>query len=237
MDGSQVKPYQLKLLLRLRAIAYSVFSKLTLQEPTKSDVCALAALVEALKPLASASEHDSFESVLIRLESAIDAVQTGKLSEQDLARSYAHLFAVGAGSVALSESVYRSPERLVMQEPRDAVVQFYGRNGFKAGEALCEPEDHIGAEFAFMTLLAERTCDQIADPSALLASVQIQKEFLKDHTLTWVDELANAVARADQQSWYGPLFLAAATFVTVDHHWLDAISREIAADHTRADGQ
>jgi len=77
--------------------------------------------------------------------------------EQDLAVEYAGLFLnMRLVSVAPFESVYTSPEHLLMQEARDEVLSEYRREGLDKVKDFKEPEDHIALELGFMAYLCQR---------------------------------------------------------------------------------
>lgn len=126
----------------------------------------------------------------------------------DLAVDYAKVF-LGAGifqgDVAYPyESVYTSPERLVMQDARDQVVAAYRAKGLNGAEALDVPEDHIALEFEFMMRMCRETQDAIAaqDWPAISTSLMEQKNFLVQHLLNWIPDFCTDVQKCAETEFY-----------------------------------
>ena len=84
----------------------------------------------------------------------------GPDARQDLAVDYARVFlaaGVYEGETAVPyESVYTSPEGILMQDSRDEVVRAYRRWGLAIPRDLNVPEDHLAFELEFMGRLSER---------------------------------------------------------------------------------
>ena len=83
----------------------------------------------------------------------------GPDARQDLAVDYARVFlaaGVYEGETAVPyESVYTSPEGILMQDSRDEVVRAYRRWGLAIPRDLNVPEDHLAFELEFMGRLSE----------------------------------------------------------------------------------
>lgn len=109
----------------------------------------------------------------------------------DLASDFAGLF-LNAGDHPAHpyESVYASPERLLMQEARDQVRQAYADAGLGRSEKWHEPEDHISMEMEFMSHLCFRTSAAIEKEDFESAHLhnQAQLNFLEQHLLLWVPQ-------------------------------------------------
>lgn len=90
----------------------------------------------------------------------------GPSARQDLAVDYARIFlaaGVYEGETAVPyESVFTSPEGLMMQDARDEVVRVYRRCGLKVPRDLNVPEDHLAFELEFMGRLSGRIAEALA---------------------------------------------------------------------------
>lgn len=126
----------------------------------------------------------------------------------DLAVDYSRVF-LGAGIVDGKaafpyESVYTSPEHLIMQDARDQVLEFYYREGLDKSDSLDYPEDHIGLELEFMAYLCKKTCDSLisSDPSSAKRLLETQKAFLREHLMNWVPDFCADIEKHSQTNFY-----------------------------------
>ena len=109
--------------------------------------------------------------------------QLRESSLTDLAVEYARIFlgaGLGRGEGAYPyESVYTSPDRLVMQEARDQVLKIYREEGLDRAEEFSEPEDHIAFELEFMAYLCQKTAEALKDGErgSVLGYLKKQKDF------------------------------------------------------------
>lgn len=126
----------------------------------------------------------------------------------DLAVDYAKAFlgaGIAKGDVAYPyESVYTSPERLVMQDARDQVVAIYRSKGLNGAQGLDVPEDHVALELEFMVHLCHEAQDAIAasDWPAVSASLKEQESFLRQHLLNWIPDFCTDVQKCAETEFY-----------------------------------
>lgn len=116
---------------------------------------------------------------------------------QDLAVDYARVF-LGAGvasdqSAAPFESVFTSPEGLLMQDARDEVVAVYRKFGTVIDSSVNVPEDHLGFELTFLGNLAEDTANALEGGELDAGLLEAQTSFIDEHILNWVEMLADRV--------------------------------------------
>lgn len=127
----------------------------------------------------------------------------------DLAADYAKVF-LGAGVAKNSyaaypyESVYTSPERLIMQDARDQVVAAYRAKGLDKADTFDVPEDHIALELAFMAHLCRETQQYLVarDWPAVVACLAEQERFLAQHLLNWVSEFCADILKFAETDFY-----------------------------------
>ncbi len=127
----------------------------------------------------------------------------------DLAVDFAKVF-LGAGiadetAVAYPyESVYTSPDRLIMQDARDQVVAAYRSKGLDKAEALDVPEDHIALELEFMACLCREAQDLVAadDGQPVSGGIKEQRDFLVQHLLNWVPAFCADVQKFAETDFY-----------------------------------
>ena len=143
---------------------------------------------------------------------------------------YTSLFLLGHSSVATSESVYLSPEKLLKQAPWEEVVKIYQQHQFVIPPSFKESEDHISMETLFMYFLAENTAKafESGDEERAETLVFAQKDFLYDHILRWAPEFCDIVLSKNGKD---TIFLDAATmllkgFLIYDKDFLQELTAE-----------
>jgi TorA maturation chaperone TorD len=147
----------------------------------------------------------------------------GKLKGADLEEAATHLAAefanlfLNAGNrpVFPYESVYTSPEGLLMQEARDEVLREYNRQGLAGSNKSNEPEDHLAIELEFMFLLGQKTIEalQADDKEQGIAFLLKQKEFLEKHLLAWCPRFCKDLARFSESDFYRGIALLTDSFL------------------------
>ena len=110
---------------------------------------------------------------------------------------YARLLCNGcAEALHPFESVYLGADHLLMQEPRDQVVDLYAEYGFAASTEPHLPEDHISFELAFLQLLAFRSADGDPQAQALMA------RFANEHPLRWLPAFCDDLKDAAETNFW-----------------------------------
>lgn len=122
----------------------------------------------------------------------------------DLAVDYARVFLSAGVYNGLTaepyESVFTSEKQLLMQEARDDVVKVYRSQGIQVDPELHMPEDHLGLELDFLSTMSSRTAQYIRDADAadadyekVAVAVLVQRDFIANHILNWIDSLIEKV--------------------------------------------
>lgn len=150
-------------------------------------------------------------------------------ARHDLAVEYARIFlSAGVTSddkcAAPYESVFTSPEGLLMQDARDDVVRVYRSQGFEVDKSLNDIEDHLAFELQFLAGMAERTRQALLDGEPVDALLHVQIEFIDEHILNWIDALATRVANVAESAFY-PAIMRIIKGYVVEHR---AILQELA---------
>lgn len=125
---------------------------------------------------------------------------------QDLAVEYARIFlAAGVGDklgATPYESVFTSPEGLLMQDARDAVVKIYRSQGMKVDKSLNDPEDHLTFELQFLANMCEKTRVALEAGKDITKLVEVQTDFIDQHIFNWLDQLMEKVNEFAMSSFY-----------------------------------
>lgn len=186
-----------------RAGTYALFSRLLREEVSAESLRRLRKMREGAEVSEAAGEG------LILLDRYLS--KTESLEEQhvldELAAEYAGLFLnAGDRPVHPYESVYTSPERLLMQQAQVQVRQIYAASGLVLSTGN-EPEDHIALEMEFMSHLCSRTVNasEAGDEEAARAHLKSQREFLEDHLLRWAPQFSEDLKRFAATDFYRAL--------------------------------
>lgn len=108
------------------------------------------------------------------------------------------------------ESVYTSPDHLLMQDARDEVLAAYRSLNVMVSEdanPTNDPEDHVAFELAFLGLLGNRAADALrsGDEDGAAELLEAKRGFLRGHLLNWVPAFADDMARIAQTGFYRAL--------------------------------
>lgn len=141
---------------------------------------------------------------------------------KELAVDYARVF-LGAGisdgrAAFPYESVYTSPERLIMQDARDQVAALYRERGLGVAEGSNEPEDHLAFELEFMAYLCRKGRLAVqegreAEADALVAG---QRAFIEAHLLNWIPAFCADVEQYAETDFYRAVAKMTAGFAELD---------------------
>ena len=111
--------------------------------------------------------------------------------------------------------MYATGEPLLFQESTLAVRDAYRRAGYAAAGYPHEADDHLAVELDFMATLA-------ADASAAFGAgdeercanlLAVQRDFLREHLLTWVAAFAERLAGSAGDGAFYPRFAELAALV------------------------
>jgi putative dimethyl sulfoxide reductase chaperone len=137
------------------------------------------------------------------LRKALDAVDLDSEQElEDLLWEYTRLF-VGPNRLPCPpfESVYTSPQRLMMQDAYDQVRKIYDGIGVEIGSADVMP-DHIGAELNFLAIVCHR---METEPDKRSDYATLAEEFLAGHLQNWIPRFTTDMAEASETVFYKTL--------------------------------
>lgn len=135
---------------------------------------------------------------------------------------YARIF-LGAGQVkklAVSpyESVYTSPDRLLMQDARDAVFKLYRAESIAIADSYNMPEDHIAFLFQFAGHLLDKQAEGILanDAKADERYEKLAREFVADHLADWVTRFCDEAMPSAKTSFYQGLLQCVRAWVVLE---------------------
>lgn len=180
-----------------RSQLYWLLSSLYLRTPN-------AAFLQDLTGwLAASSSTDPEDNVACGLAMVQQAA--AECNVERLTVEYTRLFGgikEGYGPPPPYESMYR--ESCLMGATTEAVTRTYAEAGFGTIHAAAGPQDHIGAELKFMSLVC---CEEISvwereEPDAAVSSWKLQRGFLDEHLLRWVPAYCRRLQQETSERFY-----------------------------------
>lgn len=130
------------------------------------------------------------------------------------------------------ESVYTSPDRLLMQRAQDEVAQIYLQENLLPPADLREPADHIGLELAFMSFLCEKTIEAVerGEYSAALHYLRRQRAFLDQHLLIWGPAFCAELRNSAQTAFYKGVSLLTEEYLRMENPTVDELIHTVETD-------
>ena len=213
-------------LLAQQAAGYELLGRLFQREV---DVELLRSLCEGRYPAHTGNDHldEGYRGLVVFLN------HRGERTGTELNVDYLHVF-IGntqdASHVAYPyESVYTSPDHLLMQDARDAVLAAYRSEMITLVNEHNEPEDHMGFELAFCAVLLRRAVEALTAGNTARAIELVEKErtFVRDHLGVWAPEFASDVKRIAQTGFYRALADILLGYLEVDTATMEAVAAEL----------
>ena len=149
----------------------------------------------------------------------------------ELAVEYAGLFLGVRGNPAHpSESYYLTEGQLIMQQPRDDMLQLYRAMDVEKSGEFKEPEDHIALELQFMAHLCDKTNAALKDGNFKNARkyLDAQTGFLEEHLGKWVPKLASDVLKSAGHEFYRAIAKITKAYVDMDKELVAELGETLA---------
>jgi TorA maturation chaperone TorD len=142
-------------------------------------------------------------------------------------------------TICAQESPYLSASGLIMQEPRDEIIEILVSEKVGLDKSFKEPEDHLSAEFHLMSVLSLRLAGAIEKAEApgggKLSSLEATRDLLKNHLVKWVPKLCGDLAKEAAtlgEKETGEYFTGVARltegFIAFDESYIDELSETLA---------
>jgi TorA maturation chaperone TorD len=218
---------ELKDIVGLRRNLYGFLARGYASEIDKTYLEQIKELLPVLKDFANNFDDQMFIVGVENLEKYINGITDIDEEIEDKARRFCSLFLNVSPNDVIKhvhpfESVYLSPERLVMQEQRDEVLEFYAKYGLGVDENFKEPEDHIAAELSFLSVLNEQVLNDLnnGDTQNAIEKLKGHLEFMEKHLLKWIHLLGMDLRNADEGGFYGTLADLTMGFARIDYKFL-----------------
>lgn len=187
-----------RLLAADRAQSWWLLSRLFLERPESG------LLQDLLADLAEVPDGSGLDSEVQALRQCLEGEELQTL-QQRLLPEYTRLFRgikEGFGPPPPFESLYRG-EGLMSHATQSARDQ-YLEAGFGEIAPEAGPQDHLGVELRFLSLLCYREAEgwEAGDPDQALTRRDAQMCFLEQHLMGWLPDFARRIGVESQEPFY-----------------------------------
>lgn len=117
------------------------------------------------------------------------------------------------------QSVYIGRDHILFDQSTLVIRDVYTRFGLEISNRGTEPDDHIGYELEFVSLLCQKTVDAINSEDRLSAAEfqQAARAFIREHLLNWIQPFTEKVIAAAQTDYFkGVAYLTRGTAAMFD---------------------
>ncbi len=224
-----INTYNLEDIFRTRQWFYDFLGKSFYLEPNKDRLEA----VDSLKIFKEFAKDEESPGASLMDKSLREIKEMTDKEFQGIGADYNRLF-VGPGSLLAPpwESVYLSEEKIIFDEHTLLVREFYRTWGVKINRTNKEPDDHIGFQLEFMSVLSAKALEAIEkeDISRLKAIIDGQNKFLESHTLRWANQFLDILYRKSEQDFFKALALFSGEYLTMDKDLIEDLIKNIRED-------
>ena len=122
------------------------------------------------------------------------------------------------------ESVYRGEGR-VMGETTLSVMKFYSEAGFGIIDESEGPQDYIGVELKFMSLLCYREMESWKNGKINEGKryLELEKRFLEEHILQWIPSFCRKIENEAKEEFYVAVARLTEEFIKTDFENLEVL--------------
>ncbi|MCJ7681107.1 MAG: molecular chaperone TorD family protein [Candidatus Aminicenantes bacterium] len=117
------------------------------------------------------------------------------------------------------ESVYIGRDHILFDQSTLVIRDVYTRFGLEISNRGTEPDDHIGYELEFVSLLCQKIVEAINSEDRLSAAEfqQAARAFIREHLLTWIQPFTEKVIASAQTDYFkGVAYLTRGTAAMFD---------------------
>ncbi|MDR1713717.1 MAG: molecular chaperone TorD family protein [Coriobacteriales bacterium] len=217
--------------LKGRSDSYRMLSRLFLKPLTEEDIETLAAqnmtvTAEALggEGLLAEGFNDMGRFLAKRNTGTRQKLATDYTMCFDGVSTVGELVAVPYASVFIGELAE------LYQKPRAEVFKLFREEGMSLKSGVNLPEDHISFELEFLAILSDRAATALADgdKAAAVRDLELSRDFINEHILTWYGLLAERAAQLLQTRFYRGLLKATQGYLDLDQETIADLLAELA---------
>lgn len=123
------------------------------------------------------------------------------------------------------ESVYRTDDRLVMQQPTIDVRKAYREAGLEVKGIHTNPDDNISAELEFMEYLCDKAASSLKNQDAheAMKHTELQQKFLEEHLNKWIPAFSDDIIKNTKQDFYRGAALLLRGFISLERERMKSV--------------
>lgn len=209
-------------ILRTRIWFYDFLGKSLYMEPEKKRLEEISKLKVFEQLLDEESAEDQGVFLLKKFFDNVSSMDDEEL--KGLRDEYSRLF-IGPGHLPAPPwgSVYLSKERIIFDENTLEVREFFRKWGVVRKTKNKEPDDHIGYELEFLSILIDKGLKELEknNMEGFRRTLEAQKEFLERHALTWIHKFSNDLYTNTESYFYKGLAVFLPEYLKMDLELLD----------------
>lgn len=116
------------------------------------------------------------------------------------------------------ESVFTSEDGLMCREAYHEVYTLFRQNGVALADGYDYPDDHLSFMCEFLSVISHRTIDALnaGDYNTALENMNLSKDFVNDHILSWFDKFAELASLMLTTRFYRGVLKASKGFFVED---------------------
>jgi TorA maturation chaperone TorD len=232
-DTEAVGEISLAEVLAGRATSYRMLSRMFLRPLSESEIADLAA-ADYISVAQGLEGSGLLAEGFNDMGRALRRRHTG--TRQQLSTDFTMCFdgveAVGGEVASPYASIYLGDEALLNQEPRHKVYRTYRSESVVLDSNIKLPEDHLSFELEFLAILSERAEAALksSDTDVALHNLELSREFINEHILTWLDLFYGRADKILQTRFYRGVLKATKGYLELDLDMIDDLIEALQND-------
>jgi TorA maturation chaperone TorD len=229
--------------LKLRGKLYKLLATPFYLESTPGYLEELKKHLPVFESLSAEADIEAFDTGIRELKAFFKKTSADEKTIDSHERLFARLFLCVVPpdgeekTICAQESPYLSPSGLIMQEPRDEIIEILVSEKVGLDKSFKEPEDHVSAEFHLMSVLSLRLSEALesGESERVASCLEVTKNLLNNHLARWIpllcgDLAAEAATLTEKET--GSYFIGIARltegFIAFDERYIEELSQTIS---------
>ncbi|MDR0453677.1 MAG: molecular chaperone TorD family protein [Deferribacteraceae bacterium] len=189
--------------LKLRADVYNLLSVVFYKELDEKHTENLNKHIPVLKEYASLCGYNEMLKYADLLGEYLVSAPDYEKEACEFARLFLGVAKASTGhTITPHESVFLSPDRLVMQEPWEEIRKIYHETNVSKDKEFKEPEDHITSEMSYIAHVSRKMAETLANGGNGIDEAKAQISFLRNHIERWMPLLVKDIMITSSSGYF-----------------------------------